>query len=174
MSQDFRLRDLVAEVVASSTLTGPDAIASEVAGRISEDDTRTALEQALREFVRVHLTRARPSGEPLDSLIPPRQEEAPGPAPVKPVRSSKVSGIRSAWQAWLNAQYRVDDRWMRLGDCSAEDLVFISGDLEAQASRSLSKARGFRSLVDAMEASGVERVRDLPETVLAESLREAA
>lgn len=160
---DFNLRALVREVMDNSTLKTPDEIATEVAKRIPADCIADALQQSLRTFTRQVISEERPHGMRGIS------------APVASSRSAKVAGIRDGWQRKLRARYHVGEgAYEFLGECTAENLIFIATDLDEQAARKQARARGFRRLAEALETNGVERVKDLPAELLMNSLGDAA
>lgn len=101
----------------------------------------------------------------------PRPVAASVPAPVRPpARSAKVAAIRASGPKWLEERYNVgaDPReWKRLGDCSFSDLMFAAGQRRDQAARTSAAAERLEALADLLRAHGVERVRDLPASVLA-------
>lgn len=195
---DFNLRRLVREVMATSTMSDPGDLAVEVSRRIDPDDCRAALDQALRQYVREEITRMRmrhvPVAEPyrpsptLAPVIPPARstmtltEAQPAvarpvklPAPVLPVRSAKVAGIRDWWTRELRNPIHVGGKqWVRLGDCTFDDLMFAAAERRDLAERNAARAESFGKLAEAVKAAGVGRVRDLPTDVLSAHFAGAA
>jgi hypothetical protein len=200
---DFNLRHLVREVLNTSTLTDPHAIAEEVARRVDDGDLRTALGQCLSHLVREEIRSSRNGGLPsvsstfTTSAPPlPRQAgprltlhtqpqqtvmtESPGavPRPVikvpparRPGRSAKVAAIRESGPKWLRDRLNTgaDPReWKRIGDCSFTDLMFAAAQRRDQAARTSAAAERLERLAELVQAHGVDRVRDLPESVLAQ------
>lgn len=162
MAADFNLRALVRDVMDNSTLKTPDEIATEVAKRIPKACVAAALQQSLRTFARQVISEERPHGRHGVS------------APVSS-RSSKVAGIRDGWQRKLRARYHVGEgAYEFLGECTAENLIFIASDLDEQAARKQTRARGFRRLAEALGEHGADRVKDLPAELLMNSLGAAA
>lgn len=133
---DFNLRHLVRDVLATSPLTDPHALADEVLGKVEDCDLRTALGQVLasmvREEIRSHRNGGLPTIAPAPSAPkpppgPPRltlhsqpqvMAESPGPVPRpvakavpvpsgRPGRSAKVAAIRAAGPKWLEERYNV-------------------------------------------------------------------
>lgn len=192
---DFNLRHLVREVLDNSTLNDPHAVAAEVARRIEDGDLRAALKQCLAHLVREEIRSSRNGGLPALATpdvrqAPPRltlhrQPEAtteqvgssPRPtvkaAPAKPpVRSAKVAAIREAGPKWLRDRLNTgaDPReWKRIGDCTFTDLMFAVAQRREQAARTSAAAERLEALAELVRAHGVERVRDLPEPVLAQA-----
>lgn len=193
---DFNLRHLVREVLDNSTLNDPHAIAAEVGRRIDDGDLRTALEQCLAHIVREEIRSSRNGGLPyLAAPADGRQggprltlhsqptvmTEQPGgvPGPVvkaapgrQAARSAKVAAIREAGPRWLRDRLNTgaDPReWKRIGDCTFTDLMFAAGQRRDQAARTSAAAERLEALAELVRAHGVDRVRDLPESVLAEA-----
>lgn len=196
---DFNLRHLVRDVLASSELTDPHALADEVLDRIDDCELRPALGQVLASMVREEIRSHRNGGlpplapspsAPKSSPAPPRltlhrqsqvMAESPGPVPRPvatsaptpvrpPARSAKVAAIRAAGPKWLEERYNVgaDPReWKRLGDCGFSDLMFAAGQRREQAARTSAAAERLEGLAELLRSHGVERVRDLPASVLA-------
>ncbi|NUQ97871.1 MAG: hypothetical protein HOY79_15390 [Streptomyces sp.] len=189
---DFSLRHLIREVLDSSTLSDPHAIAAEVARRIDDADLRTALEQCLADPVREEIRKNRNGGLPtLATALPsaPRltlhtqpdvMTEQPGgaPRPVvkaapvrRPARSAKVAAIRESGPKWLRDRLNTGAEpreWKRIGDCTFTDLMFAAAQRRDQAARTSAAAERLEQLAELVRAHGVERVRDLPASVLAQ------
>lgn len=190
---DFNLRHLVRDVLASSTMTDPHDLAAEVLRRIDDSDLRTALGQVLASMVREEIRDSRgglpsiprqpssPQAPRLTLHTRPDARQAmaehPGgwapsskPHPsTRPVRSAKVAAIRAAGPRWLEDRYNTGadpSEWKRLGDCGFSDLMFAVQQRRDQAARTSAVAERLESLAELLRAHGVERVRDLPETVL--------
>lgn len=197
---DFNLRRLVRDVLATSDLADPHALAGEVLDRIADCDLRPALGQVLASMVREEIRSHRGGGLPPLPSAPPfsgppigprltlhRQPqvmaESPGPvprpvaksapAPIRqPGRSAKVAAIRAAGPKWLEERYNVgaDPReWKRLGDCGFSELMFAAGQRREQAARTSAVAERLEGLAELVRAHGVDRVRDLPASVLAQA-----
>lgn len=186
---DFSLRHLVREVLAASTMNDPHALAGEVLRRIPEDDYKTALQQCLSNLVREEIRSQRNGGFPTpptpqgrrltlhtNEEVPQVMTEHPGGRPVsvrpvKPGRSAKVAAIRASGPKWLTDRINTaaDPReWKRVGDCSFADLMFAAGQRRDQAARTSAAAERLERLAELLRAHGVERVRDLPASVLAQ------
>jgi len=199
---EFSLRHLIREVLDTSTMNDPHAIAAEVVGRIEDGDLRAALEQCLSHVVREEIRSSRNGGLPsvpstltTSSAHPSHQTaprltlhtqpeqavmtEQPGgvPRPVVkapparlPVRSAKVAAIRESGPKWLRDRLNTgaDPReWKRIGDCSFTDLMFAAGQRREQAARTSAAAERLEALAELVRTHGVQRVRDLPASVLA-------
>lgn len=194
----FNLRHLVRDVLATSGLTDPHALADEALGRINDCDLRPALGQVIASMVREEIRdRRRKNALPLSGptvqgapsaphlTLHTRSQvmaESPGsvarpvaksgmPAAGRPVRSAKVAAIRAAAPKWLEDRYCVgagDGDWKFLGDCGFADLMFAAGQRREQAARTSAVAGRLEGLAELVRVHGVERVRDLPVSVLAE------
>jgi hypothetical protein len=192
---DFNLRHLVRGVLASSELTDPHALADEILDRIDDADLRPALGQVLASMVREEIRERRNRHSlalpaPAVRRTPPVTSaprltlhtqsevmtEPPGPVPrpmvkptPRPARSAKVAAIRAAAPKWLEDRYCVgggDDDWKFLGDCGFTDLMFAAGQRREQAARTSAVAERLEGLAELVRTHGVERVRDLPASVL--------
>jgi hypothetical protein len=169
MSESFNLRHLIREVLTSSLMADPRALATEVLGRIPADQVEAALSECLPDVVREEIrcsrnraTNAAPMGE------------RPGSAPSG--RSAKVAGIREMWQAKLRERLHVGPSpsdWRLLGDCTAEHLDFAAAERREQAARCEARAEEYGALAGALRAAGVKRVRDLPAATLRTRLGES-
>lgn len=196
---DFSLRHLVREVLDTTTMNDPHAIAPEVLRRIDATDLRAALGECLPSLVREMIRSSRnggfgaPAGRaPTPPPSSPRltlhagsdepevMSEHPGSGPLssvgrapakKPGRSAKVAAIRASGPKWLTDRINTaaDPReWKRVGDCSFADLMFAAGQRRDQAARTSAAAERLEHLAELLRANGVERVRDLPASVLAQ------
>lgn len=197
---DFSLRQLVRDVLASSTLADPHALATEVLRRIDDGDLRNALGQVLASMVREEIRASRNGGIPVlatGALRPNARQDGPrltlhsqpqvmaeqpggiprpvvkaAPAPsVRPARSAKVAAIRASAPKWLSDRLNTGadpSEWKRIGDCSFSDLMFAAGQRRDQAARTSAKAEHLERLAELLRVHGVDRVRDLPESLLAE------
>lgn len=188
---EFNLRQLVREVLAASTMADPGDLADEVSRRIGDEDLRSALDQALRTFVREEITRQRMRRTPAEELAslqlaqvttstsarpvvllerpsatPSMRLPAAAPKPA-PARSAKVAGIREWWRAELKNPIHVGEKqWLPLGDCGFDELMFAAAERRDMAERNAARAKSFTRLAEAVRAAGVERVRDLPVNAL--------
>jgi hypothetical protein len=192
---DFSLRRLVREVLDTSTMSDPHALADEVLRRIGNDDLRAALGQVLASMVREEIRSSRNGGLPVSLSSPstprtshltlhkhpvPRQtmEEQPGAfasprltQSAKRARSAKVAAIRDAAPKWLRDRLNTggDPReWKRVGDCTFSDLMFAAAQRREQAARTSAAAERLEALAELLRAHKVELVRDLPQSVLVE------
>jgi len=148
------LRDLAREVVDSSESVEFDALATELLERLSPDDYRDALAQALPMYVRMVAHGMHKSG--------------PVAQPPSGNESWKVVAIREDWQRRLAEIYSTAEGNKRLGDFTYRDLLYQSDLLQRQAKHSLARAKGWEGLAKAVRTSGVTCVRDLdPKTLQA-------
>jgi hypothetical protein len=161
---DFNLRALVRTVTAETTSPDNWLIAKETARRVPPDHIDAALVEALAEYVRHFQTTLRPRGFGGTS----------GGGNANSGKSSKVAAIRAAYRRLLEAPYDTATGQKYLGDCTAEDLIFIADGLEEQARQNMAKASGFRGLSVVLGERGVARLRDLPDDVLVQHLNGGA
>ena len=147
---DFNLRHLVRDVLATSELTDPHALADEVLDRINDCDLRPALGQVLASMVREEIRdqRNRPGGGipslPSPPTPPPGPStrrltlhsrpqvmtESPGPVP-RPVATSVPSpGRRSARSAKVAAIRAAGPKWLEDRYCvgAGDDSWKLLGD----------------------------------------------
>lgn len=173
---DFSLRALVRQVANRSTIRNPDDLAEEIVRQIPPDFLLKALADAIKPMVREVIAEDRPHG--VFTSSPGRQQKhgaigSTGPAPG----SAKVDAIRDGWQRSLRARYSTGpgaEDFKFLGECTYDDLQYIAGQLDQQAERYASKARGLRTLARALTEHKAATVRDLPAETLMTSLGAAA
>jgi hypothetical protein len=159
--REFDLHSLVRSVTDGSGLRGPREIAAKVAENVPAGKRLTALEEALVPYVRVYLQHARQPAPPAPTGVGARNS----------ARSSKVHAIREGWRRTLAGQFHVGaGHWQVLADCSYENVTFLAGERHENARRSAATAAMFDQLAEAMRSDGVDRVGDLPDSVLAQIL----
>jgi len=161
---DFNLRAAVREVIDSTDLADPRDVAAKVAESIAGRDLRRALTEALATFVRVEFGRGRmTSGRP--SLDRPENGSA---------RSAKVSAFRAHAEQWrkkLRDRVHVGaSHWLLLADCSFENLTTAAEERRQLAVANGVAAERYERYAKAVEAAGVERFGDLPESTLRDLL----
>lgn len=157
---DFSLRAITLAVLAESDSEDREQIIKEVEHRIARKDLAEALRQALPLFV--HNV-----GTSIRFTAPVPSPAGQGAGTRNSGRSSKVAAIRDAWMKHLESRYTVaDGYWRKLGDFCHEDLVYKAAELERQAKDRAERAALLTALAGTLEASGAERVRDLPADVL--------
>lgn len=168
----FDLHDLVKQVCATSALTHPKDLAKEVLGQIDEHDEHDALEQSLATVVQKYVSRDhRPLITPGDQG---RGDTQTGTVAGGSNRSPYVTALRSAWQRQLTARVNVGvGDWKRFGDCTAEDLDFMSRHRRELAAANIASADKLDTIAALLEEHGVDMVRDIPEHIVAE-LKDAA
>lgn len=193
----FSLRHLIREVLDSSTMSDPHDVAPEVLRRVDDEDLRAALRECLPSMVREMVHGSNRGVPRLSSVVPPQGQgarltlhaqsdepevmgERPGVGPMASVgraparksgRSAKVAAIRASGPKWLADRIytSADPReWKRVGDCSFAELMFAAGQRREQAARTSAAAERLEALAGLVRVHGVSRVRDLPESVLAE------
>lgn len=167
----FNLRELIRATMADSVVADPGVLADLVFLKIAKKDRDEALAQSLRTFVRQVFSEGR-----LTTYIDPSGRVADvQPVRVQPGRSAKVAGIREHWQRALRDPINVGaGLWKLLGDCTATDLFFVADFRREQASRNTAKAAQYDALRALLDDHSVDRVRDLPTSILAASLARVA
>jgi hypothetical protein len=164
MSTEFSLRKLASEVWDETGGTDYHVLAKELARRITATNREAALNEALVEYARHFVVGLRPTA---------RRRRGTAAGQANSGRSSKVALIRRTWPQ-LRATYLTKDGQKALGDCTRVDVIFIAEHLERKARENQSKAGWMRELSAALGQHKVQRVRDLPDAVLAEFLGGAA
>lgn len=157
-TEDYDIHQTIRSTIAGSSLRGPREIAGKVAENVPQKHLRSVLAATLQEFVRQELQKARRPLSPVASA--PRSG-----------RSAKVSAIRDGWRKTLAGQFHVgNSEWQVLADCSYENVQFLAAERHEHARRTAAAGAMFDALAEAMKAHGVDRVGDLPESVLASIL----
>lgn len=154
-NEDFNLRHLVRDVLATSTLADPGDVADEVLRQIPEQSTRAALEQALRHYVRwiIGMNRSASASEPAE-----KQEFVP---------SVKVTGIREAWRKHLRDRIHVGNSIYKFhGKLTREDCRFAAKERRELARQNDAAAERFEKEDAAITEHGVETLDQLPDDVL--------
>lgn len=158
----FNARDLVREVLRSSTRADPGDVAAEVYKRIPASHRGDALQQLLRLFVRQVISEERTS-------------HAPSVVSAVSGRSAKVRSIRDAWQRRLKDRVHVGDaHWKFLRDCTYEDLLAAANERRELADRNAAWARTYSEWAALMTDHNVQTFGQLPPTVLQDALGAAA
>ena len=159
--ESFSLNVIIREIMDEATHLGPDAVATEVAGRIPAEHRDAVFTAALRTHVRMTMNTQRST--PVGKLSP------------LPPRSAKGEAIR-AWaveqrNGRLTEQLHVGGgEWKLLADCTADNLRFAAADRVAHASQLLAKAEAFEALANVMDQLSAKTVKDLPDTVVDSTL----
>jgi hypothetical protein len=155
-----KLRELIRQIADDNPTATPNEIVDKVVDQTSDDDIREFFRTAVRNDV-LDVLRVDRNAAMVEAL----SEQTPSrPVRRTPNKSSKVEGIRSAWQMFLAGRVRVADGYKLVGDCTLADVEFILkyraglvADIEALSAKWRTQVR------DRMLALGVDRVRDLPE-----------
>jgi hypothetical protein len=160
---EFSLKALAREVWDEIGGADYHVLAKEIARRVRPEDRVAALNESMLEYARHFAVGLRPSG----------RKTRPGAGQRNSARSAKVAGIRRSWPQ-LRARILTNDGQKPLSDCTAADLIFHVDLLERQARQNQAKAGWYREIAAALKAHKVQRVRDLPDAVIAEFLGERA
>jgi hypothetical protein len=164
---EFDLRRLVREVMDSSTLADPHAIADEVYQRIPKSMIAVALQVTLKAFVRQVVSESRHRMSPSRVPVPNATVGGSG-------FSAKRAGIAEWWQRALRDRVEVGGsgkrEWKMLGECTADDLERAAAFREQQAERNKSVARMYRAWARTLNERGVQQMRELPPEVLQQNL----
>lgn len=153
------IREAVRKVLDDvSGPVAPEQVAEQVVAGLSDADLREALSQVLPMFVREVIVTSRAT------------LAASGSQP----RSWKRQAIREAWRRELSARYATPEGYKALRDFSHDDLVALAQTCREMADRNAASAVRFGRLAECVSTAGVERLGDLPESVLASELGWAA
>jgi hypothetical protein len=171
VSDAFSLTALIAEVCDESDVVNVEKVAHEVATRIRPADIRTALDQALVVVVRHWLTGPRRSTQ----ICTTAEGEAEVLTP-RPGRSWKRDGVREHWRRALTEKYSIDRKGnaVPLAELNRAQVQFNIDSREEFARRASARASQLRGLLELMVRHDVNRVGDLPESVLSAVLVSAA
>jgi hypothetical protein len=160
---EFNLRGLVREVLRSSTIADPGAVAVEVLKRIPSRMHKAALGQALRLYVRQVISEER---------ISHRSEPAAAHQP--PARSAKVAGIRDGWQKRLRDRVHCNGTWKFLAACTYDDLLAAAAERRQLADRNQAWARQYDAWARLLTEHDAETFGDLPTEAQMSALGSAA
>jgi hypothetical protein len=169
---DFNLRALIRDVCDNSTIADPQMLAKEVNRRIKRGERDAALEQALPVLVQHTISLSRSRTSPGHSGTDTQTSGAGGFNP-----SRKVARIRETWKRMLRDRINIGPElgdWKFLADCTAIDLSYAAAIREDHAKRNVTRAAQYRNLAELLTKHGVRTVAELPETVLAPTLGDAA
>lgn len=159
---DFNLRHAIRDVLNDSAEADPGVIAELVFAQIGPRDRAEALRQSLRIMVRQVVSESRISLRDTVSR------------PPMVASSSKVAGIRS-WHRQLQSRVHVGGtEWKLLGDCGYADLMACAAERIELADRNRAWAERYAGWAELVQTHGVARLRDVPESVLAVVLGDAA
>lgn len=168
----FSLNDHIREAMEEHPGAGPDELLPVVLNAIQPKDRKEALRQCLREPIRHVLSeRARTAisdlAVPLTKSGRPRKLTAAGRVPG--VGTNPLAGI-GRFEAVLAQPIQVRGKWVPVGDLTASDLAWLADERLKHAAENTARAEQFTKLKLLVTQEGVERVRDLSESLLAELL----
>jgi hypothetical protein len=146
---DFDLRTAVIEVLDTTSLTEPAAIAGKVAENVPSRQLRAVLTEALVTYVAVVNQQRRMNNGILGGAR-------------RPARSAKVAAIGDWHAKALRDRVHVDGHHKLLGDCTYEDLMFAAGERRKLAHQNATKADQYQALAEKLREHDVKRVANLP------------
>lgn len=162
MTTDFNLRQVIREVLRSSTMADPGQVADEVMRRIPTKMIKAALTQVLRDVVRQVMSEERGAHRGLTPT-------------AGPTRSAKVSGIRDGWQKRLRDRVHVGaSEWKLLGSCTYDDLLFAASERREIAESNAAMARQYDAWARLINKHDVATFGDLPAEAQMSALGRAA
>lgn len=178
---DFNIRQLIREVLRSSTMADPGSVADEVMRRIPKQMVRAALVQVLRDVVRQVMGEERQANRGGSSATaePPALRLADGNDESKPVpnRSWKRVGISDGWQKRLMDRVHVGQSardWKLLKFCTYEDLLFAANERRGIADSNAAVARQYDAWARLLNEHDVTTFGDLPAEAQMSALGRAA
>jgi len=161
----------------AATHVGPDALTKAVLTEIGHDPDAlyAALREILPNYCRVILSAQRRQDNPVPSVELPEAREIT-------IRggnvSRKVQGITDAVTEWwikeMQSQYHVQGRYVHLGDCTEADLLWSAQERRTHAARNVAEATRLEALALAMHNYGVQTVKELPHSEVADIMRRVA
>lgn len=164
---DFDIRALIIEVDAATECPRTSVIAAKVLEAIPPQHYRDALAALLPIAVTQVLSQRRPrislgGQNGLDTQV----DEAAGA-----FVSRKVAQINSYdWRKALHCTIVTAYGKQRLGECSVADLEYTAAYRDQLADANRAQADNYRGLAKILIEHGVDKVRQLPEAVLAQVL----
>lgn len=183
---DFNIRQLVRDVLRSSTMADPGDVADEVMRRIPKEMMRAALAQVLREVVRQVMGEERQANRSGGGIsTEPPQQTPLSVAPSQPTntaprvanRSFKVNAIRDGWQKRLTDRIHVGQSardWKLLKFCTYDDLLFAATERRGIADSNATAARQYDMWARLINEHDVATFGDLPAEALMSALGRAA
>ena len=163
---EFDLRALVRQVATETSLRGPEEITAKVVEMVPDKHLRAALLLTLPDTVRRVLFQDR---QPVERYA--RQTEKQTAGNVNSARSSMSKRIREGWRRTLAGQFHIGHgQWKVLGECTYDEVMFLSAERQAHAEANAAAAAMFARLAAAMKRRKATTAGDLPEKVLVELL----
>lgn len=161
-SDDFNLRRLVEDTLATSTDANPHIVAKEILDAIPRGCYRDALAETLPDFVRHAARSVRPA--PPEHSSGDRYDSA-APLAAAPEVSPKA-------RAFANRRIALSmdgNEWKFLTECTADDLDAAAAMRRTMATANLAVAQKFETLAETLRSQGCETVGDLPDDVIGEA-----
>lgn len=146
------LAHLIRTVLDETDCLSPDDVADEVVNRTPAAMVQEYYRRAVRDTARIQM-----GGIP----------KAP---PVGPVRSVKYAKIAAWWERALADRVCVDGTWMTFGECTRENVETLAEQYQALADQNRAKADQCTRLAKELANAALDRVADLPATVLETAL----
>lgn len=190
VDETFSAHRVLTQIIDESSLNDPREIAAKAASMIPPEQRERVLATLLVSEARNLLVRKRNIA--LNNVA--EQRNAPAPtapvlkpvAPIAPVsartvvveprthtprRSPKVTGIRDWWAETLRSSIHVGgSKWMALGECTAQELLFAENERRKLAERETTKAKMYFRLRLLLDEYGVEKVALLPENAARQAM----
>jgi hypothetical protein len=153
------VRQRVLDVLDSTELSDPHAIADAIAADLRGAAAKEALAECLPQYVRVVLSSLRSNARLDPATWPSHTHEANAGSS----RSSKWMAARDFFRQPIHAA----GEWRQLGDLTVDEVAWLVDDRHRQAKELTIAADRFAALRDLMTRRKAKRVRDLPEDEVA-------
>ena len=152
----MKLRELIRSVADANPSADPSEIVTLVVEQTPDNLVREYFRNAVRGAV-LEVLRSDRNADLIESTSSGR--------PVRriPNRSSKVDGIRSAWQNFLADRVLGADGYKLVGDCTLADVDFIIKARESLIADVEAINARWKGLRERMIETVAARIRDLPE-----------
>lgn len=179
MSPSFDLRALTRQLLDTSDLSDPNALATELRAMIPDNDLAGALDQTLPGWVRheMSLGRLKTSPGPTDLSESAETSSKGAATPGKPPpnhRSRKLELLQKMASDRLRDRVKGADCYKLFGDFTVDDLNHAAAVREEQARQNSDCAAEYRELARIITQYRVTYVRELPDAVLVAKLSNAA
>ncbi|WP_029926350.1 hypothetical protein [Nocardia otitidiscaviarum] len=170
-TENLTLRQLIASVLDETNLSDPREVAEKTAALIPPEQQLQILTDVLVGRVREMMAERRNAA--LSNAFKPRPHEpvtggsiqvSPKCPPRRPSgRSAKVDQIRDWWADLLASSIHVgDQRWMPLGQCGIDELLFAEQTRRDKAAKEVARAKQYMRLRELLDKYEVATVAELP------------
>jgi hypothetical protein len=142
----------------------PGVVTEKILAGLTDADAHVVAQVTLRDYVRHVLTNPASA-----SVAQETARYATGSGQQSP--SAATAALIDWYSAELSKSVFVEDRWIRLGQCTFEDLQHLIGSRRRKAADLSAEAEKYERLAEVMEREGVATVADLSVDVGREVLK---